>query len=32
LKDVTEGPGMGYLSIIKDPTGALLGLWQFTNP
>jgi predicted enzyme related to lactoylglutathione lyase len=32
LKDVTEVPGMGYLSIIKDPTGALLGLWQFTNP
>jgi predicted enzyme related to lactoylglutathione lyase len=32
LKDVSEVPGMGYLSIIKDPTGALLGLWQFTNP
>ena len=32
LKDMTEVPGMGYLSIIKDPTGALLGLWQFTNP
>jgi predicted enzyme related to lactoylglutathione lyase len=32
IKDVTEVPGMGYLSIIKDPTGALLGLWQFTNP
>ena len=32
LKDVTEVPGMGFLSIIKDPTGALLGLWQFTNP
>ena len=32
LKDVSEVPGMGYLSIIKDPTGACLGLWQFTNP
>jgi predicted enzyme related to lactoylglutathione lyase len=32
IKDVSEVPGMGFLSIIKDPTGALLGLWQFTNP
>jgi len=32
IKDVSEVPGMGYLSIIKDPTGAYLGLWQFTNP
>jgi hypothetical protein len=32
IKDVTEVPGMGFLSIIKDPTGACLGLWQFTNP
>jgi predicted enzyme related to lactoylglutathione lyase len=32
LKDVTEVTGMGYISIIKDPTGAILGLWQFTNP
>src|SRR5689334_21085656 len=32
LKDVTVVTGMGYMSIIKDPTGALLGLWQFTNP
>jgi predicted enzyme related to lactoylglutathione lyase len=32
IKDVSEVPGMGYLSIIKDPTGAFLGLWQFTNP
>jgi hypothetical protein len=28
MKDVTEVPGMGWLSIIVDPTGALLGLWQ----
>ena len=32
MKDVSEVPGMGFLSIIKDPTGALLCLWQFTNP
>ena len=28
MKDVTEVPGMGWLSIIVDPTGAHLGLWQ----
>jgi uncharacterized protein len=28
LKDVTEIPGMGWLSIFKDPTGAIVGLWQ----
>jgi uncharacterized protein len=28
MKDVTEIPGMGRFSIITDPTGALLGLWQ----
>ena len=27
-KDVTEVPGMGWFSIIADPTGAVLGLWQ----
>lgn len=27
-KDVTEVPGMGWFSIIIDPTGAALGLWQ----
>ncbi len=27
-KDVTEVPGMGWLSIIADPAGAALGLWQ----
>ena len=26
LKDVTEG--MGSLSILTDPTGAIIGLWQ----
>jgi predicted enzyme related to lactoylglutathione lyase len=28
MKDVTEIPGMGSFSIIVDPTGAHLGLWQ----
>jgi predicted enzyme related to lactoylglutathione lyase len=27
-KDVTEIPGMGWLSIIEDPTGAVFGLWK----
>lgn len=27
-KDVTEIEGMGWLSIIVDPTGAILGLWE----
>lgn len=28
LKDVTEIPGMGWFSVIEDPTGAVFGLWQ----
>jgi predicted enzyme related to lactoylglutathione lyase len=28
MKDVTEVPKMGWFSIITDPTGAMLGLWQ----
>ena len=28
MKDVTEIPGMGWFSIITDPTGAPLGLWK----
>ena len=28
MKDVTEVMGMGWLSIIVDPTGAMLGLWE----
>jgi predicted enzyme related to lactoylglutathione lyase len=28
MKDVTEVPDMGWLSIILDPTGAPLGLWK----
>ena len=27
-KDVTEVMGMGWFSIVQDPTGAALGLWQ----
>lgn len=27
-KDVTEVAGYGWLSVIGDPTGAALGLWQ----
>ncbi len=28
MKGVTEVKGMGWLSIIVDPTGAVLGLWE----
>ena len=28
MKGVTEVEGMGWLSIIVDPTGAILGLWE----
>lgn len=28
MKDVTEVMGMGKLSVLIDPTGAALGLWQ----
>jgi uncharacterized protein len=28
MKDVTEVTNAGYFSIIQDPTGAVLGLWQ----
>ena len=28
MKDVTEVPDMGWFSIIRDPAGAFLGLWQ----
>lgn len=27
-KDVTEIPGVGWFSVISDPTGAAFGLWQ----
>jgi len=32
MKDVTEVPGAGWLSIIVDPTGAFLGLWKQKMP
>jgi predicted enzyme related to lactoylglutathione lyase len=28
VKNSIEVPNMGWLSIIADPTGAALGLWQ----
>jgi len=28
IRDVTETADLGWLSIIMDPTGAGLGLWQ----
>ena len=28
VKEVTEVPGMGWFSVITDPAGAALGLWQ----
>ncbi len=28
MKDKTEVPDMGWLAIIIDPTGAMLGLWK----
>jgi predicted enzyme related to lactoylglutathione lyase len=28
MKDVSEVPGMGSFSIVTDPTGAMLGLWE----
>ena len=28
VKEVTEVPGMGWFSVITDPIGAVLGLWQ----
>lgn len=28
VTDVTEIPGMGWFSIIVNPTGAALGLWK----
>ena len=28
LRDVTEIPDMGWFSIVTDPTGAAIGLWQ----
>jgi hypothetical protein len=31
MKDTQEVPNMGWFSIILDPAGAALGLWQ-TNP
>lgn len=32
VRDVTEVPGRGWLSIFTDPTGATLGLWKPAGP
>ena len=32
MLDSMEVPGMGWLSIFQDPTGATLGLWQAKPP
>ena len=32
LKDVTPVADMGWLSILSDPTGATIGLWQTKSP
>jgi predicted enzyme related to lactoylglutathione lyase len=31
-KDVTEIPGVGWFSVIVDPTGAALALWKPLEP
>ena len=28
MKEMQEVPGMGWFSIITDPAGAMIGLWQ----
>ena len=28
MKEVSEVPGMGWFSFIRDPTGGVLGLWE----
>lgn len=32
VKDVTEVPGYGWFSVLVDPTGAALGMWQSAKP
>jgi len=32
LRDVTPVAEMGWLSILSDPTGATIGLWQTKSP
>lgn len=31
-QDITEIPNMGRFSIITDPSGATIGLWESANP
>ena len=28
IKEVTEIPGMGWMSVVADPSGAVIGLWK----
>ncbi len=28
LKEVTEVPGAGWMSVVSDPTGAVIGMWK----
>jgi uncharacterized protein len=32
IKDSEEVPNMGLFTILIDPTGAMIALWQTTNP
>ena len=32
IKDVMEIPNAGAFSVIKDPTGAVIGLWEQRGP
>jgi len=32
IRDITEVPGIGWFSIIMDPTGAGLALWKGRTP
>ena len=31
IKDISEIPGMGRFSIIQDPSGGVIGLWESTQ-
>ncbi len=31
IEDITEIPDFGWYSVIKDPTGAVFGIWQPKN-
>jgi predicted enzyme related to lactoylglutathione lyase len=31
IEEISQIPDMGWMSIIRDPTGAALGLWKFLD-